>query len=123
MLDGFSTYLPAYGEATITLTKNGLGISKTTLSKLGYCRYVRLLIDYQGRRMAIVKTTEDDEAKMDFVKNRKVVGVRWNAQDLIQTICRMNGWEIDNGEKYVIPGEFSIEDCAVIFDFTKAKHP
>ena len=35
MLDGFSTYLPTYGEATITLTKNGLGISKTTLSKLG----------------------------------------------------------------------------------------
>lgn len=119
-LEGFKVYIPTTGDANLTLTKNGLGISKATVSKLNYSAYVKILIDYQGRRMAIVETSEDDPAKAEFARDGKNAGLRWNSRDLIKTLCQMNKWTLDNGEKYTIPGEYSVEDSAMIFDFTQA---
>lgn len=119
-LEGFKVYIPTTGDANLTLTKNGLGISKATVSKLNCSAYVKVLIDYQGRRMAIVETSEDDPAKTEFAREGKNAGLRWNSRDLIKTLCRMNKWTLDNGEKYTIPGEYSVEDSAMIFDFTQA---
>lgn len=119
-LDGFKVYIPTTGEANLTLTKNGLGISKATVSKLNCCKYVKVLIDYQGRRMAFVETNENDPAKTEFARDGKNAGLRWNSRELIKTLRQMNEWTLDNGEKYTIPGEYSIEDSAMIFDFTQA---
>jgi len=119
-LEGFKVYIPPAGDANLTLTKNGLGISKATVSKLNCSAYVKVLIDYQGRRMAIVETSEDDPAKTEFAREGKNAGLRWNSRDLIKTLCQMNKWTLDNGEKYTIPGEYSVEDSAMIFDFTQA---
>ena len=33
-LGGFKVYIPTTGDANLTLTKNGIGISKATVSKL-----------------------------------------------------------------------------------------
>ena len=118
--EGFKVYIPTTGDATLTLTKNGLGISKTTVVKLNRCEYVKILIDYQGRRMAIVETNEGDPAKVDFARNGKIVGLRWNSKDLVSTLCQMNHWSVADGERYTIPGEYSAEDSAMIFDFNQA---
>lgn len=119
-LEGFKVYLPTTGDANLTLTKNGLGISKATVSKLNCSEYVRILMDYQGRRMAIVETDENDTAKTEFARDGKKVGIRWNSRDLIKTLCQMNRWTLENGEKYTIPGEYSVEESAMIFDFNQA---
>lgn len=119
-LDGFKVYYPTTGEASLTLTKNGLGISKATVSRLNCSAYVKVLIDYQGRRMALVETDENDPAKTEFARNSKNSGLRWNSRDLVKMLCQMNGWTLDNGEKYIIPGDYSIEDGAMIFDFNNA---
>lgn len=119
-LEGFTVYIPTTGDTNLTLTKNGLGISKATVSKLNCCAYVKVLIDYKGRRMAIVETSKDDPVKTEFARDGKNVGLRWNSRDLVKTLCQMNHWTLDNGEKYTIPGEYSVEDSAMIFDFTKA---
>ena len=119
-LEGFKVYIPTTGDANLTLTKNGLGISKATVSKLNCSTYVKVLIDYQRRRMAIVETNEDDPARTEFARDGKNAGLRWNSRDLIKTLCHMNKWTLDNGEKYTIPGEYSVEDSAMIFDFTQA---
>ncbi len=119
-LEGFKVYLPTTGDANLTLTKNGLGISKATVSKLNCSEYVRILMDYQGRRMAIVETDENDTAKTEFARDGKNVGIRWNSRDLIKTLCQMNRWTLENGEKYTIPGEYSVEESAMIFDFNQA---
>ena len=119
-LEGFKVYIPTTGDANLTLTKNGLGISKDTVSKLKCSAFVKVLLDYQGHRMAIVETSEDDPAKTEFAREGKNAGLRWNSRDLIKTLCQMNKWTLDNGEKYTIPGEYSVEDSAMIFDFTQA---
>ena len=119
-LEGFKVYIPTTGDANLTLTKNGIGISKATVSKLGCSEYVKVLIDYQGRRMAFVETNENDPAKTEFARNGKNSGLRWNSRDLVKTLCQMNGWHLDNGEKYTIPGEYSVEDSAMVFDFAHA---
>ena len=119
-LEGFKVYIPTTGDANLTLTKNGLGISKATVSKLNCSTYVKVLIDYQRRRMAIVETNEDDPARTEFARDGKNAGLRWNSRDLIKTLCHMNKWTLGNGEKYTIPGEYSVEDSAMIFDFTQA---
>lgn len=77
-------------------------------------------MDYQGRRMAIVETDENDTAKTEFARDGKNVGIRWNSRDLIKTLCQMNRWTLENGEKYTIPGEYSVEESAMIFDFNQA---
>lgn len=119
-LEGFKVYVPTTGDANLTLTKNGLGISKATVSKLNFSKYVRILMDYQGRRMAIVETDESDAAKTEFARNGKNTGIRWNSRDLIKTLCQMNGWTLNDGDKYTIPGEYSVEESAMIFDFNQA---
>lgn len=119
-LDGFRLYLPTTGEATATLTKNGLGMSKAVIAKLGKCEYVRILFDYEGKRMAIVKTDENDDAKTEFARAGKNTGIRWNSKDLVSTICQITGWKVDNEEKYTVPGEYSVDDDAMIFDFNNA---
>ena len=119
-LEGFKVYIPTTGDANLTLTKNGIGISKATVSKLNCSAYVKILIDYQGRRMAIVETDESDPAKTEFARDGKNTGLRWNSRDLVKTICQMNKWTFESGQKYTIPGEFSVEDGAIIFDFNQA---
>ena len=85
-LEGFKVYIPTTGDANLTLTKNGLGISKATVSKLNCSTYVKVLIDYQRRRMAIVETNEDDPARTEFARDGKNAGLRWNSRDLIKTL-------------------------------------
>lgn len=119
-LEGFEVYIPTTGDVNLTLTRNGLGVSKAAVSKLNYAAYVKILIDYQGHRMAITETNKEDPEKMEFARKGKNTGLRWSSRDLIKTLCQMNKWTLDNGEKYIIPGEYSVEDGAMIFDFAQA---
>ena len=70
--------------------------------------------------MAIVETDESDPAKTEFARDGKNTGLRWNSRDLVKTICQMNKWTLESGQKYTIPGEYSAEDGAIIFDFNQA---
>ena len=97
-LEGFKIYVPTTGDTNLTLTKNGIGISKATVSKLSCSKYVKVLIDYQGHRMAIVETDENDPAKTEFARNGRNSGLRWNSRDLVKTLCQMNDWHLDNGK-------------------------
>jgi len=124
-LEGFSTFILAYGAPTITYTKNGIGISKPVVQKLNCAAHVKILFDRQGKRMAIQVCGENEAAKVDFCKDGKAEGLRWNSRDLTNTIRNLTGWDVENTSGYKVEGRFieASEDmgAAIIFDFNDAK--
>lgn len=122
MLEGFKPYYMAAGAPSITFTKNGVGISKAAVAKLNNPQYVRILFDGPGRRMAIQVCDEHEPAAIEFARDSKAEGIRWNTRDLSATIKKMTGWSVDRGEKYVVDGEFVDGEYPVlIFEFNNYK--
>lgn len=121
VLDGFKTYYMASGTASITFSKNGLGVSKAAVAKLENSPHARILLDYSGKRMAIIRCSEDDDGAVRLARDNKD-GARWNSSDLCETIKRITGWAVDGKERYTILGDFVEHDGvpALIFDFSKA---
>jgi hypothetical protein len=121
ILDGFRTYYMASGAPSITFTKNGLGVSKAAVAKLDNSPYVKILFDYDGKRMAIVKCLKNESGSAKFYREQKD-GARWNSADLSKTIKRITQWSINSGERYTINGDYVEYDGqpTLIFDFDKA---
>lgn len=119
-LDGFAPYLMTTGGATISFSKNGIGVSKTAVAKLKNSPHVKILIDRAGRRLAIQVCEADDPAATDFARTDKLEGTRWNSRDLNATIRQMTGWDVNNNKLYRVEGTYVHDDKypALIFDLT-----
>ena len=89
--------------------------------KLGYPEFVLLLIDAEGKRVAVQSCTEDTANSMRFFKEKKsnVISVRWNGRDLLNTLERIMGWDLKK-TSYRVEGMVLPEENAVLFDLTKA---
>ncbi len=123
-LSGFQPYLLVAGSASISFSRNGLGVSKAAVARLGNSKFVRILIDGNGKRLAIQVCEENDPMATPFSKSEKPEGVRWNTKDLNQTILNMTGWTFDEKKQcYKVEGTY-VEDedgPALIFDLNDAQ--
>ncbi len=123
-LSGFQPYLLVAGSASISFSRNGLGVSKAAVARLGNSKFVRILIDGNGKRLAIQVCEENDHMATPFSKSEKPEGVRWNTKDLNQTILNMTGWTFDEKKQcYKVEGTY-VEDedgPALIFDLNDAQ--
>lgn len=120
-LDGFRTYYMASGSPTITFSKNGLGVSKAAVAKLENSSFAKILFDYRGKRLAIVKCSESEDGSTRLARGKRD-GARWNSSDFVETIKHLTGWSVDHGERYTVIGEYIEHNNqpGLIFDLTKA---
>lgn len=120
MLEGFKQYNMTIGTASVSITENGIAFSKTTIIKMDKVPYVKLLIDEEGKRIAIQKALENDEGAIGFYNNQKIVSVRWNNKELLKTVAKMMNWEL-SGNVYRVDGDYVAEEEAMIFDLKEAE--
>ena len=123
-LEGFQPYLVVAGSPSVSFSKNGVGVSKAAVAKLCNSRFVRVLIDAKGKRMAIQICAENDPLATPFAKSEKPEGIRWNTRDLNQTIQSITGWSFDEGNPcYRVEGTFVDDEdgAALVFDLNEAQ--
>lgn len=120
MLQGFKLYDLSIGPISLSVTSNGVAFSKTAVIRMEKCKYVTFYIDEIGQRVAIQRADEKDPGAAKFFDDsKKTVSVRWNNQDLLNTISKIMGWDLER-DTYKIIGEFWPEENAIMFDLTKA---
>lgn len=119
MLEGFRTLNLTIGIPSISVTINGIGFSKAAILKMGKPENVLLMIDEQGKRIAIQVCEENDEDATPFLKNKKNISVRWNNKDLLNTISKMMSWDLEQ-TGYKVEGEYLNDEKAMIFELEKA---
>ena len=124
MLEGFKAFNFNEGSLFISVTKNGITFNKNAIVKLNYPNYVCFLINSEEKKVAIQVSSKDTENATGFCseekKNKKVLSVRWNSRDLINSIKGITGWELETSG-YRIEGKFYPEDDAIVFDLNNAK--
>ena len=108
----------------LSVTKNGLTFSKGVVIKMGYPEYAKLLIDKNGKRIAVKSCDKNDPNATQFFSAEKkekntVLSVRWNSKDLLNTIRTFMEWDLKT-DSYRIEGFFIEEENAVLFDLNKA---
>ncbi len=120
-LDGFRTFNFSEGVPYVSVTSNGMTFNKAVIMKLGYPEHVVLLVDDDGKRIAIQACDEDTPNAVAFFKPKKnnVLSVRWNGKDLLNTIGELTGWDIRR-EAFRIDGVLLREDRAMLFDLNSA---
>lgn len=122
MLEGFEVYNYSIGTASITLSDNGVAFSKTAVIKMNKCEYAKLLINFTEKKIAIIKSKQDEEGSIAFFNpDKKLVSVRWNNKELQKTLANIMGWELKEGIAYKIDGTYSYEDEAIIFDLNQGE--
>lgn len=111
------------GKPTISVTKNGVGFSKQTLSMLRYSHYVQIYINKVDKQLAIRPCQKDDQNSIKFVSlnKEKVDSLRWNNPVFTESIRSLVKEELAK-DNFVCEGEYLDEDKAMLFDFTKAVH-
>lgn len=123
ILDGYRIVENVTGVPTMSVTKNGVAFNKSTLEKLRRADYVLALLNDQERKFMIITCNADEDEARRFYKGRKVSdGVRWNNRDLLDTLERVTGWDLEKiGWK--IKGEFAEEGSrrAIIFNLFEAE--
>jgi len=123
MLDGFEKVILFTGIPYVSITRNGITFNKPTIIKLGSPSYVELLINKEGKQIAIRSCDASDEAATTFYKNKdkKVMNVRWNNKDLLCTLSDMMGWDLDATDGYRIDGKYYESENAMIYNLKEAK--
>lgn len=120
MLEGFKQYNLTIGTASVSITSNGIAFSKSTVVKMEKSPYVKFYIDDNEKRIAIQKAQKDDDGAIGFYNGQKIISVRWNNRELLKTIAKMMGWNLD-GMIYKVDGDYIPEEEAMIFDLKNAE--
>lgn len=122
LFDNFTTFNFEEGVPYVSVTKNGVTFNKAVIMKMNYPEHVRLLINAESQQFAIQVCDESTENSTTFYKTKsksKVLSVRWNAKDLLNTIEKITGWKLET-ESYRINGTQIPEENAMLFDLSKA---
>ncbi len=121
-LDGFRVFNFSEGVPYVSITANGMTFNKSVVMKLDYPPYVRLLINAEERKIAIQSCDKDETFAAGFYKPKesKVISVRWNGKDLLNTIQEIKGWNLKN-ESYRVDGILLKDEHAMLFDLDKAQ--
>ena len=120
MLESFKPQVLTVGGASISVTSNGVTFSKAAILKLGRPEYVVLLVDEDGKRIAIQRSDDKTDLTTPFLNPKKAnVTVRWNNSDLLQQLSDMMEWDLSKAGSR-INGEFLADEKAILFDLKKA---
>ena len=121
LLDGFTAFNFNEGVPYVSITNNGVTFNKAVVMKLGYPAHVLLLINDSTNQIALQSCDESVENAVAFYREKesKVISVRWNGKDLLNTLQAMMGWDL-KAESYRVDGTLLKEDRAMLFDLTKA---
>lgn len=120
MIEGFEKYNIAIGTSSVSISVNGVAFSKAAVVRMNKCEYVTFYIDSINKRIAIQKSSENEDGAIRFYRGQKNVSVRWNSKELLKTIFSMMGWKYQKGIVYKADGEYSPNNNAMIFDLKKA---
>jgi hypothetical protein len=120
--DGFKAFNFEEGVPYFSVTKNGVTFNKAVVMKLGYPEYVVLLINESEKKIALKKCSKETPNSTVFYKenSKKILSIRWNMKDLLNTIQDMMGWKLSQ-DSYRIDGTLIKEEEAMLFDLTTAK--
>lgn len=120
ILNGFTAFNFEEGSPYVSITKNGMTFNKAVIMKLRFPRHVVLLINEQEKMIAIKPCDEFTQNHTDFYKgNTKILSVRWNAKDLLNTMQEITGWDLSK-EAYRVNGTLLKEEDAMLFDLNSA---
>lgn len=104
----------------MSVTNNGVIFSKGVVSKLNKPEFITLMIDYDGKRIAIKSCNERIKTSVPFYNsNSQFSYVRLASKSLLQEIVNLTGWHI-NMYKYKIIGTLLRDDNAMLFDLKEA---
>ena len=121
MLENFTPFNFNEGVPYVSVTSNGVTFNKAVVMKLNYPEHVVLLIDESTQRIALQMCEENTPNAVAFYKEKKskVISVRWNGRDLLNTIQGMMGWDL--GKKaFRVDGTLIKDEHAMIFDLKAA---
>ena len=122
VLDGFTAFNFDEGVPYVSVTRNGVTFNKAVVMKLNYPENVLLLISDAEKKIAIQVCDEETPNSTSFYKERnnsKIISVRWNGKDLLNTISDIMGWNLEK-ESYRITGSLLKEEHAMLFDLNTA---
>ncbi|MBQ7118301.1 MAG: hypothetical protein IJN88_08830 [Clostridia bacterium] len=121
ILDGFVPFNFSEGVPYVSVTNNGVTFNKSVVMKLDYPRFVQLLINDTTKQIALLPCDETARNAVVFYKPKesKVISVRWNGKDLLNTLQDLMCWDLSQ-EAYKIEGTFIKEERIMLFDFTQA---
>lgn len=93
-LSKFQPYNLISGAATLSITKNGLTLSKAAVQKMGTPRYAKLLINDTDKMVAFMVCEELGEGCFDFIKDpaKESTHFRLNNKELLFTLCNLMNW-------------------------------
>ena len=119
-LSNFKAFDFAEGVPYISITNHGLTFNKSVIMKMKYPEYVKLLINETDKQIAVQACEKDDEKAIQFYKEKanKVISVRWNAKDLINTIERLCDWDLKQNS-YRVNGIHIPEQEIMLFDLNE----
>ena len=121
MLSGFKPFNFNEGVPYVSITTNGVTFNKSVVMKLDYPEHVVLLIDEEGKRIAIQACAENTENAAQFYKPKKndVISVRWNGKDLLNTLQTIMGWNL-NEKAFRVEGTLLKSERAMLFTLSEA---
>ena len=123
MLEGFTVFNFNEGVPYVSVTKNGITFNKGVVMKLHYPAHVLLLVNANSKQIALQCCCEDTPNAAAFCseekRNSKVLSIRWNGRDLLNTIEDMTGWNLAK-ESYRVDGKLLPEEQAMLFDMSEA---
>lgn len=113
------------GKITMTVTANAVRFNKATAQALGFPAFVRLLVDENGRRIAVAVTTGKalNAVKFSKTEEKQTASVSVREQAALEAIGKFFTLaEAPEGEvAYVsVPGTYYPDDKAVIFNVDDA---
>ena len=120
-LEHFRSFNFSEGLAYASITNNGVTFNKSVVLKLGCPDFVKLLIDDDGKQIAIQCCAEDEENAVAFYKQRSsdVISVRWNSRDLLNCLSEMMDWDLKK-MSHRVEGKLLQEERAMLFDLSMA---
>ena len=123
IFDGFTSFNFEEGVPYVSITKNGVTFNKAVIMKLDYPAFVQLLINPEGKQIAIKSCAEGDQNSTSFFKKKEtsnVLSVRWNVKDLLNTLQEITGWDLSS-DGYRVDGTLIKEEGAMLFDLNNGK--
>lgn len=122
ILENFKPFNFSEGVPYVSVTVNGVTFNKSVIIKLGHPEHVVLLMDEDGRRMAVLPCSQDTPNAAPFYnkgKKNNQLSVRWNGRDLLNTIQTMMDWDLSKCG-YRIDGVLLKQEHAMLFDLSRA---
>ena len=121
-LDGFTTFNFDEGLPYVSLTSHGITFNKAVTMKLGYPERAILLINSSTHQIALQRCSDETENSMPFYnaqKKSKVLSVRWNSKDLLNTLSDLMGWDLTI-HSFRVAGKLLKAENAMVFNLDEA---